>query len=282
MSPSERYRRRRSKIIALDRRGMSPKDIAPLVGVGVSRVHQILRDPPPTYSTGTIDRYELARRRKHNIGVYVKRGLETKDIAPLVGVSEGRVNQIRRELGCPPVHPWRCQKAWSPRKDPRIGEMTRLWREGLTDKEMAARLGVCRRTIERWRRRLDIPVQSKKPLWSSQQAVMDVFREHGPRLTIAEVARLLDIDIRAAAKRLERLRKGRFLEVVVRGGKSRPGVWQRTDEDDGRRRCDECRRPVPPDASPRTRICGRKACVDKRLKRQRREARQRARAKGTT
>ncbi|MCY3678739.1 MAG: helix-turn-helix domain-containing protein [Gemmatimonadetes bacterium] len=106
---------------------------------------------------------ELARRRKLNVAVYVRRGLTTREIAKRVGLSEVRVGAIRRELGIPSrAHRKTRFQPWNPGKDPRVGRMTRLWQKGWSDPRIAVDLGVTPGTIYAWRKRLGIPPANKQ------------------------------------------------------------------------------------------------------------------------
>ena len=173
-----------------------------------------------------MNRHELARRRRHNIRVYVRRGLDSGEIAKLVGVSRDSVNRIRRQIGAPARNRTRFRR-WSPALDPRVAEMTRLRAQGLSDGRIARRIGVDPSTVRDWRDRLGMPPgwQRQSGEDATQKETVRCLQRWGP-LSAHEAASLLDVSLDAVRQRLLRLER---LGLVQAAGwlKRRPGKGYR-------------------------------------------------------
>lgn len=121
-----------------------------------------------------MNRFELARRRRHNIRIYLKRGLNYYEIAPLVGLSRQRVWQIAKELG---------HRA-PPRMDLFVGSeraatFSRLRAGGATFAEIADEMGVSLSTLNEWARQLKLDKRKIRPPGKRQLALLEAL-EDGP------------------------------------------------------------------------------------------------------
>ena len=126
-------------------------------------------------------RRAIRLRRERAIHNYVLRGLDSAEIAPLVGLS-GRdaVNRVRREIGCPARN---CTTFSRWRPDERSAWMSRLWFQGLSVTEIAEEIGVLPETVRRWQKLLQFDPQRRQRLLPSQLEILgaigDGQRDHG-------------------------------------------------------------------------------------------------------
>ena len=149
--------------------------------------------------------------RRHNIRVYVARGMSTREIAPLVGMAPESVNRIRRALGIPARNVTQF-KRWVPGDDPRVGQMTRMAAMGMRDRDIADRLGVTLWTIGNWRSRLAIgkPHTTLKMPATQQETLAAIVAP----ATAPEIAERLGISVIAVHGRLAALRRRGFVNHV--------------------------------------------------------------------